>query len=155
MRREWSACQKILWFPSDDGCNFQNAYHTHIVWWNSNARQADEKKLTGLSVYYSCVVHNFAPTFEIDLFGYVAYFIIQKIPVRSDPAISTWMINGSVCLFIHGQIIRKSCRRQFVSSPSLPRPVTPLSSYVINQLIKGDQLSMSFAIAFSIFLYKI
>lgn len=151
MRREWSACRKILWFPSDDECNFQNAYLCYGIPMHGKRI----KKLTGLSVHYSCVVHHFAPTFEIDLFGCVAYYIIQKSPVRSDPAISTWMINGSVCLFIHGQIIRKSCRRQFSSSLCLSRPVTPLSSYLINQLIKGDQLSMSVAITFSIFLYKI
>lgn len=129
--------------------------YTHIMRRNSNAWQSGKKADWFIGLLYSCVVHHFAPTFEIDLFGCVAYYIIQKSPVRSDPAISTWMINGSVCLFIHGQIIRKSCRRQFSSSLCLSRPVTPLSSYLINQLIKGDQLSMSVAITFSIFLYKI
>lgn len=131
---------------SDDECNFQNVLHTHMEF------QCAGKKIWPvyrLNIRVWCtIVHQHLRLIYLDLSRTLSY---KKD--RSDPAISTWMINVSVCLFIHGQIIRKSCRRQCVF---LSRPVTPLSSYLINQLIKGDQLSMSFAVTFSIFfLYKI
>lgn len=73
LRWKMIGTSKILWFPFDDECiQFSNCiiYATILLykWWNSNVRHL-VKKLTGLYWSTICVVHNFAPPFDIDLFG--------------------------------------------------------------------------------------
>lgn len=152
MRREWSTCRKILWFPSMTNAIFK-MYHTHIMWRNSNVQAIGLKKLTGLSVDYSCVVHTILCE-HWDWFIWMCrvYFIIrEKIPIRSSYFKTD---DKCICLFAHTWPNHSEIMSSSVFCLLL-RPVIPLSSYLINQLIKGDQLSMSFAITFSIFLYKI